>query len=227
MFKLISLKLLSAAAVLTLLAACAGPAQRPDYTAFKKSQPRSVLVLPPINNTADVNATYGVLSQVTLPLAESGYYVIPVAPMEETFKHNGLTAATDIQQVAPAKLHDIFGADAALYMTVTQYGSVYTVLDSTTVVSASAKLIDLKTGDVLWQGTGRATGKEVGANANLNVGGGLGLIVMMAQAAVKQIAHTLSDDSVDVAALTSQRLLSAGPPNGLLYGPRSTKFGTD
>ncbi|MEQ5841051.1 DUF799 domain-containing protein [Paraburkholderia acidicola] len=225
MFKLISLKFLSAAAVLTLLAACAGPAQRPDYTAFKKSQPRSVLVLPPINDTADVKATYGVLSQVTLPLAESGYYVVPVAPMEETFKHNGLTTATDIQQVAPAKLHDIFGADAALYMKVTQYGSVYTVLDSTTVVAASAKLVDLKTGDVLWQGTGRATGKEVGANVNL--ASGLGLIGMLAQAAVKQIAHTLTDDSVDVAALTSQRLLSAGPPDGLLYGPRSPKFGSD
>ncbi|PCE25566.1 hypothetical protein BWP39_13645 [Paraburkholderia acidicola] len=225
MFKLISLKFLSAAAVLTLLAACAGPAQRPDYTAFKKSQPRSVLVLPPINDTADVKATYGVLSQVTLPLAESGYYVVPVAPMEETFKHNGLTTATDIQQVAPAKLHDIFGADAALYIKVTQYGSVYTVLDSTTVVAASAKLVDLKTGDVLWQGTGRATGKEVGANVNLT--SGLGLIGMLAQAAVKQIAHTLTDDSVDVAALTSQRLLSAGPPDGLLYGPRSPKFGSD
>lgn len=220
----ISLKLIGALAVLGLLAACAGPAQRPDYTAFKKSQPRSILVLPPVNDTTDIKATYGVLSQMTMPLAESGYYVIPVVPMEETFKHNGLTTAADIEQVAPAKLCEIFGADAALYTRVTQYGSKYMIVDSTTIVSASAKLVDLRTGDVLWQGAGQANGKEVGAQLNLN---SFGLIGMLAQAAVKQIAHTLADDSVDVAGLASLRMLSAGPPNGLLYGPHSTKYGTD
>ncbi|WP_323121801.1 DUF799 domain-containing protein [Burkholderia alba] len=224
MFKFISLKLLGAVSVLGLLAACAAPVQHADYTAFKNSKPRSILVLPPVNDTADVKATYGVLSQMTLPLAETGYYVIPVAVMEETFKQNGLTTPVDIQQVDAAKLRRIFGADAALYTQVTQYGSVYTVLDSTTVVAASSKLVDLKTGDVLWQGTGRATGKEVGANFDA---GGFGLIGMLAQAAVKQIAHTLMDDGVDVAGLASQRLLSSGPPNGLLYGPRSPKYGTD
>ncbi|OLL30844.1 hypothetical protein BTH42_15005, partial [Burkholderia sp. SRS-W-2-2016] len=47
------------------------------------------------------------------------------------------------------------------------------------------------------------------------------------QAAVKQVAHSLSDESHAVAGLTSGRLLRAGPPDGLLYGPRSPKFGTD
>lgn len=223
MLKVISLKLLSVVSVLGLLAACAGPAQHVDYTAFKRSQPRSILVLPPLNETSDVQATSGMLSQMTLPLAEAGYYVMPVALMDETFRQNGLTTPADIQQVAPAKLRGIFGADAALYTKVTEYGSVYTVIDSTTVVAASAKLVDLKTGDVLWQGTGRATGKELGANVTV----GFGVIAALAQAAVKQVAHTLSDDSHDVAGLTSRRLLSAGPPNGLLYGPHSSKYGTD
>jgi hypothetical protein len=125
--------------------------------------------------------------------------------------------------VSPAKLREIFGADAVLYPKVTQYGSVYQVVDSTTVVAASAKLVDLKTGDVLWQGSGRATGKEVGTNISV----GSGLVSMLVQAAVKQAAHSLTDESRDVAALTSSRLLNAGPPNGLLYGPRSPRFGTD
>jgi len=215
---------LSSVSLLALLAACAGPVQPPDYTAFKKSKPRSVLVLPPVNETSDVNATYGVLSQLTLPLAESGYYVIPVAPMEETFKHNGLTTPTDIQAVSPGKLRDIFGSDAALYAKVTQYGSSYQVFDSNTIVEASAKLVDLRTGDLLWQGSARATGKELGANFNANAFGIVGVLV---QAAVKQVAHTLSDESFPVAGLTSRKLLSAGPPNGLLYGPYSPKYGTD
>jgi hypothetical protein len=76
---------------------------------------------------------------------------------------------------------------------------------------------------VLWQGSGRATGKEVGSS--FDAGGSL--IGMLVQAAVRQVAHSLTDESRDVAALASKRLLSAGPPNGLLYGPRSPKFGTD
>ncbi|EDT39874.1 DUF799 domain-containing protein [Burkholderia ambifaria] len=221
MFKTLSFKLMSVLSIVALLSACAQPVKRPDYTAFKKSQPRSILVLPPVNETSDVTATYGMLSQMTLPLAESGYYVVPVAVMDETFKQNGLTNAAEIQQTSPAKLRELFGADAALYSKVSQYGTVYRILASATVVSASAKLVDLRTGDVLWQGRGSASSDEGG-----NSGGG-GLIGMLVTAAVKQIANTLMDQSHDVAASTSTRMLSAGPPNGLLYGPHSPKYGTD
>ncbi|MGR3911330.1 DUF799 domain-containing protein [Burkholderia sp. SR8] len=221
MFKTLSFKLMSVLSIVALLSACAQPVKRPDYTAFKKSQPRSILVLPPINDTSDVTATYGMLSQMTLPLAESGYYVVPVAVMDETFKQNGLTNAAEIQQTSPAKLREIFGADAALYSKVSQYGTVYRVLASATVVSASAKLVDLRTGDVLWQGRASASSDEGGNN------GGGGLIGMLVVAAVKQIANTLMDQSHSVAAYTSSRLLSAGPPSGILYGPHSPKYGTD
>ncbi|KML54390.1 hypothetical protein D1006_06805 [Burkholderia stabilis] len=221
MFKTLSFKLMSVLSIVALLSACAQPVKRPDYTAFKKSQPRSILVLPPVNETSDVGATYGMLSQMTLPLAESGYYVVPVAVMDETFKQNGLTNAAEIQETPPAKLREIFGADAALYSKVSKYGTVYRILASATVVSASAKLVDLRTGDVLWQGSASAASDEGG-----NSGGG-GLIGMLVTAAVKQIANTLMDQSHDVAAFTSGRLLMAGPPSGLLYGPHSPKYGTD
>ncbi len=224
MFKSISIRLMALASLIALLSACASPVTPPDYTAFRKSRPHSILVLPPVNETSDVKATYGLLSQMTMPLAESGYYVIPVALMEETFKQNGLTAPTDIEGVAPAKLREIFGADTALYSKVTQYGSVYQVVDSTTVVAASAKLVELRTGDLLWQGAARASGKDLGGNASVN---GLGLVGALVQAAVKQVAHNIMDESFPVAGLTSTRLLSAGPPRGLLYGPYSPKYGTD
>jgi hypothetical protein len=224
MTRFLSLKLIAALSVLFTLTACVTHAPRQvDYTAFRNSKPSTILVLPPINDTADVNATYGMLSQMTMPIAEGGYYVVPVVEMEETFKHNGLTTSTDIQGVAPDKLRSIFGADAAVYTKITQYGSKYTVIDSTTVVSATAKLVDLRSGDTLWQGSASATGKELGGN--VNVGGGL--IGALVQAAVKQVAHTLSDESHDVAGLTSRKLLSSGGADGLLYGPRSPKYGTD
>jgi len=194
-----------------------------EYTAFKRSQPRSILILPPVNETADVNATASMLSQMTLPLAEAGYYVMPVALVAETFKQNGMTSPAEIAQVAPEKLRSIFGADAVLYTKITEFGSVYKVGAAKTYVRASAKLVDLGTGDVLWQGVGVANGNEVGFKVDV----GVGIIGTLAQAAVKQVARNLMDEAHDVAGLTSTRLLSAGPPNGLLYGPRSPKYQTE
>lgn len=220
-----SRKLLAMLSALLMLSACASRApQQADYTALRNSKPHSILVLPPVNETSDVNATHGMLAQMTMPLAEGGYYVVPVAEMEETFKHNGLTTPTDIQNVAPAKLREIFGADAALYTTVTNYGTKFVLIDSKTVVSANAKLVDLRSGDELWKGTATANGNEVGYNVGVGTGGLVGVLV---QGIAKQVTHSLTDKSFDVAGLTSQRLLATGGKTGLLYGPRSPKFGTD
>ncbi|CAJ0792927.1 Putative lipoprotein/NMB1162 [Ralstonia psammae] len=215
------LKLCAAASVVALMAGCAAPTKNIDYSAFKSSKPRSIVVLPPLNESPDVGATYGMLSQVTVPLAEAGYYVLPVALVDETFRQNGLTTAGDIHGVPVAKLHDIFGADAALYITVTQYGSKYMVVSSATVVSADAKLVDLKSGQTLWTGHASASNNEGGNNS------GGGLIGMLVSAAVNQIIANVTDQGYKVAGTTSARLLSAGQPGGLLYGPRSPKYGTD
>src|SRR5512143_3001912 len=99
-----------------------------DYTAFRESKPRSILVLPPLNNSPDIRATYSFLSTVTKPLAEAGYYVFPVALVDQTFKENGLPNPGEMHQVPFEKLREIFGADATLYITVTQYGSSYQIL---------------------------------------------------------------------------------------------------
>ncbi|AJI83902.1 putative lipoprotein [Yersinia enterocolitica] len=202
-----------------LLTGCAKPVSQ-DYSAFKQSKPKSILVLLPQNQSPEVEASHGMLSQVTYPLSEAGYYVLPVAVVEETFKQNGMTNAADISAVSPAKLHKIFGADAALYITIVQYGTSYQILTSDTRVTANAKLVDLKTGKLLWSGSATASSDE----GNNSSGGIIGMLV---QAAVSQIANTMTDKSHDIAAITSARMLSAGTPNGILYGPRSPQYGKD
>lgn len=203
-----------------LLGGCATPPTF-DYTAYKGSRPQSILVLPPVNNSPDVNATFSVLAQVTHPLAEAGYYVMPVSLVAETFKQNGVTEPAEMHAIDRAKLREIFGADAALYLTVTKYGTTYMVFDSAAVVSASAKLVDLKTGQELWSGSATASSSEQNNN---NQGGLVGLLVT---AVVKQIMHNVVDSSHPVAGIASQRLLSAGRPNGMLYGPHSPNYGKD
>lgn len=203
-----------------LLSGCAtkGKADH-DYTAFKESKPRSILVLLPKNESPDINASHSFISEVTFPLSEAGYYVFPVAVVEETFKQNGLTHADDINSVSLAKLHQIFGADAVLYLNITDYGTSYQVISSDTKVTASARLVDARTAKTLWSGSATASSNE----GKQNSGGGIWGILI--SAAITQISDTTFDKSHEVAAVTSVRLLAAGGSGGMLYGPRSPKYG--
>ena len=211
----------AALAVATLMfGGCASQHQPFDYAAFKAHRPRSIVVLPPVNNTTEVDATFAMLSQMTYPLAEGGYYVLPVALVAETFKQNGLSNAAEMHAVPTAKLADIFGADAGLYVTITKYGAQYTVFDSAVVVAAQAKLVDLKSGQTLWTGAASASSSE--SNNNNNSGGGLA--GMLIGALVKQVLNNVMDNSYPVAGMASQRLLTAGRRDGLLYGPRSPHY---
>lgn len=209
-------------AAVTLLAAAAlgGCVQvKPyDYTALRARRPVSILVLPPLNKTIEVNGPYAFLSTVTLPLAEQGYYVYPVQVIDEYLKENGLPTAGEMHEVSLAKLHEIVGADAVLYLDLLQYGTKYAVLSSTTVVSASGKLVDAQTGQTLWEGTA-----TVQQNPNNNSGGLLGALL---GAALNQIINSKTDFSHQVAGMTSSQLFTQ-PARGLLYGPRHPKHGSD
>jgi len=205
-------------AVFLLLTACAASHDNIDYTAFRESKPRSILVLPPLNNSPDVRATYSFLSTVTRPLAESGYYVFPVALVDQTFRENGLQNPGEMHQAPLAKLREVFGADATLYITVTQYGSSYRILSSAVTVAANAKLVDNRNGQLLWHGEAMATD---GGN---NSGGGLGGALITAL--IKQLASNIGDPGHKVSRTTSNMLLRSRP-NGLLYGPRSPRYEKD
>ena len=197
--------------VLLTLSGCAVEPPK-DYTAFKANRPASILILPPLNSSLEVNAPFGVLAQATMPIAEAGYYVFPVALVYETFKQNGLSSPADIHQVPLDKLREIFGADAVLYLDVKQYGTSYAVFASNTTVGVEATLVSAHTGETLW--TGQKTVVDGGSSGS---GGILGLLI---EAIVNQIANTLTDRSFGVAATTNILLFSPAVEGGLITGPR-------
>lgn len=206
------------ALLLLLLSGCATQRAPYDYSAFQQARPATLLVLPPLNDSPEVNATAGLWSQTTLPLAEAGYYVLPVALVDETFQQNGVQTAQDAQAIAPARLRAFFGADAAVYLKITQYGTSYQVLASDTRVTAEARIVDLRTGTQLWQGKATASSAE----QQQSQGGVLGMLVT---AVLQQIIHTSTDAAYNYAGIASQRLLGAPRPDGVLPGPRSPLYG--
>ena len=92
------------------------------------------------------------------------------------------------------------------------------MISSETRVTAEAKLVDLRSGNTLWAGAATASSAE-GNNNNSG-----GLIGMLVNAAIRQIVETISSQGHLIAGRTSTRLLSAGRPNGILYGPRSPMY---
>jgi hypothetical protein len=207
------------ATAMLMLAGCATPPPAYDYTAFKAARPVTLLVMPPLNESPDIKATPAMWSHATLPLSEAGYYVLPVTLVDETLRQNGVETAADAHGIAVDKLRDYFGADAAVYITVKRYGTSYAVISSQTLVQAQARIVDLRTGALLWQGFAQASSAE---QQQQTQGGLVGLLVA---AVVHQIIGTATDAAYNYGGIASNRLLGAPRVNGVLPGPRSPHYG--
>ncbi|MGX2970441.1 DUF799 domain-containing protein [Ursidibacter sp. B-7004-1] len=211
-------KLLILIAGLMLLTACSGGQEKKayDYTALKQSKPKSILVVMPVNNSVEAKADTSVLARASYPLAELGYYVYPVALVDEMFKQNGLTDGNAIRNASLAKIYEIFGADSVFYININEYGTSYKLVDSITSVELEGKLVDTKTGQTLWQGTGAY--REGVNNSNSNIFG------MLINAALSQIIDTSRDKGYRVAAVAMRQLSHLGSNGGLLVGPKHPNY---
>ena len=190
-----------------------------DYSALQQAKPRSILVLMPSNETTEVDAGSAVLANAIYPLSEAGYYVFSPALVHETFKNNGIYEASDIQNVSAHKLRQIFGADAVLYLNVVKYGTSYMLIKSTNVVAVNAKLVDLRSGATLWEGSAQVSDDSGG--------GGNNLVGMLISAVIKQIGDTVSDAGYKLSASADAMLLGQNCNKCLLYGPYSPHYGQD
>ena len=194
--------------LLVILAGCAATPPF-DYSAFRKHRPRSILVLPPLNQTTAVNAPYIYLSTITQPLAECGFYVFPVAVVDAYMKENGLPAPEEMHGVALAKIRDIIGADAVLYVTIEEWGQKYLVLQSVTTIEAKARLIDTASGQIIWQGT---------QLVSQGSGGGGDPIAMLITAAITQVVNTMFDYTHDLSRVANYDMIYDAN-KGFLAGP--------
>ena len=190
-----------------------------DYSALQQAKPRSILVLMPSNETTEVDAGPAVLANAIYPLSEAGYYVFSPTLVHETFKNNGIYEASDIQNVSAHKLRQIFGADAVLYMDVVKYGTSYMLLNSVSVVAVNAKLVDLRSGATLWEGSAQVSDDSSRGSSDL--------VGMLISAVIKQIGDTVSDAGYKLSASADAMLLGQNCNKCLLYGPYSPHYGQD
>jgi hypothetical protein len=87
--------------IVVLVGGCATRPPRYDYSQFRSEGPRSILVVPVINKSIDVNAPDYFLATIAPPLAERGYYVFPVNMVKSVLADDGLSDANLVHEGDP------------------------------------------------------------------------------------------------------------------------------
>ena len=196
--------------VIGLLSGCAVQ-PKPDLAAFYAHKPRSILVVPVLNESPEISAPSVFISTITKPLAERGYYVFPVYLTDLILRDFGLTEAGHIHQLPTQRFFELFGADAVLFVTIKDWSSKYLVLASSVVVAMEYELKDTKTGTVLWQS------KQQVAHSS----GGSDLISMAVSAAI----NAMVTDYLPLARQANNQVFL--PASGLPAGPYHPEYGKD
>ena len=196
---------------------CAVPVTEPphDYTTYREHAPRSILVLPPLNESVEVGAPYSYLSTVTRPIAERGYYVFPVSVIDAFMKENGLPSAGEMHGVSLDKIDETFGADAILYITIVDWGQKYQMVNSKTVVSVKGRLVDVPSGTTLWTGDVRVVWNSTDPEDSL--------AEALIGAIIVQIENTVRDAPRLLAKRANRRMFH-NREKGLPIGPLHPEF---
>jgi hypothetical protein len=185
-----------------------------NYENFRAAKPRSILILPPVSHSTDVRATYSYLSTVTMPVAEKGFYVFPVALIDQMMKENGLPSANEMHQASVKKIREIINPDAILYLTLESYGTSFIIVDSQTTVTVSGKMISTVTGEVIWQGRASA---DDGSHSS-----GDGVAGVLIGAVIKQAVNSSTDQAHNIAP-EANNILFNNEHSGLLNEPYHPK----
>ena len=169
--------------VLVLALCGCATAPRSDYAQLRQESPRSILVVPAINKSVDVNAPDYFLATISRPLADRGYYVFPVNMVRSVLADDGLSDADLVHAGDPRRLGQLFGADAVMYISIERWDARYVVLSTKVTVELDYSLKSAKTGAVLW------TNHQVMVYQPQPSGGGLaGLVADAISAAITKAA---------------------------------------
>ena len=190
-----------------------GCAHQPTNTQekFLAAAPRSILVVPVVNKSVEVTATDYMLSTVSIPLAERGYYVFPVNMVKRVLEDDGLADSSIVHLAPSSRLANLFGADAVLYITINRWDAQYMVLSTKVTVEMNYQIRSGKTDEVLWEHTQQMVYMPDG-------GGGGGIGGLIAKAVVAAITKA-APNYMPLARQANVLTLNQYPGHGIPQGP--------
>ena len=116
-------KLLLFVAMAALFASCGTNrlTRGEQYAKFYEEKPVTLLVMPPINNSTNVDAKELLYTSISRPLAEAGYYVISPHLAMDIFKNESAYDAELFIDQDVSMFGRVFGADAVVFTTIEKW----------------------------------------------------------------------------------------------------------
>lgn len=190
------------------LTGCAAPVKK-DLSAFNTAAPKSILVVPAINKTLDVDAPNYLLSTLTVPLAEKGFYVFPVNTAKFVLEQEGYYEGEQVHRQSPESLAKLFGADAVLYVTINRWDAQYAILAATVTVEFDYRMV-ARDGTEIWQANQRMQYSPQNSSAGSP-------LAMLITAAINAAVARAAPNYLPLTQQANQMVFVLGPnaiPNG-------------
>jgi hypothetical protein len=130
---------------------CAGGANHSVAPDYKDRAPRSIAVLPVLNETVSLKAPEVLRPILLNKLSVKGYETPSLAFIDGRLREKGIREAGQVNSLTPQELAQLLGVDALLYAYVTEFSTSYLVAYASMTVGARFELKDAKTGDKLWE----------------------------------------------------------------------------
>jgi hypothetical protein len=200
------------------LASCATyPPKQVAYPGMYAQKPTTILVMPPINRSTNVEAKEFFYSTLSVPLDNAGYYVYPPFMTLDILKNESAYDSENFLESNLTKFHQLLGADVVLF-TVIKSWNKSVILGANVTVEIEYIIKSATTNEVLYH----RQGKVIVDESVQSSGGGLGgLIADIAVSALK----TALTDYTQVARAVNKTTL-ADLPLGK-YDPKSGADGKD
>ncbi len=154
-------------ALASVLSSCVAytPRYAPDYS----NPVYTVAVLPFYNATNDVGGAMGLREEFQKRLLGRHYSFMPLKDVDQVLLDRmGITLGDQLEMTDAVELGKVLGVDGVIYGYVLDFDHVTTGLYNVKKVRAAFKLVDAKTGKVIW--TGGKGVKSVIAGGKAGVG---------------------------------------------------------
>jgi hypothetical protein len=180
------------------------------YKGMYEEKPISVLIMPPINRSTNVDAKEYFYTTLNVPIINAGYYVIPpFLSMEILKRESAYDSELFIERPSLKIFNNIFGADIILFTIINKWDK--SSIGSKVTVEVEYIIKSTHTNEILYSRKG-----TISYNTSLSTGGGA-LLNILASA-----VNTAATKYVDVAKAANNYIFYDLPK-----GKYSPMFGLD
>lgn len=118
---------------------------------FEQNKPRSIAVMPLLNETNDLDAPKVMTPMVYNCMQTKGYEIRSPQEIKSLLAKKNIHEAGQVFSLTYPELGKLLGVDALLFCTVTDWSSVYLLVYSSVTVEAKFELIKADNGARLWE----------------------------------------------------------------------------